>query len=351
MNLRNLRLIVTNYFSLEDLRTLCFDLDIRYDDLRGEGHSAKARELVLYLSHRGRLEELVVYIRRERPHLALDSILDHGDQLTPPPPDEQNVLKQQYQRFLKQIRRYLDRRQLIVFVGADLEDDLTGLPSRQQIADALADDEGLEVGQPLTAVAQQTMRHGNRRLFTDHISDMLRDAERHPQPLHKLLIGFVQQYQIETIVTNSYDDLLALAFRESMVEINHVVSDTNLQYASRANPTLIQLFGEWRQQPSLIVTEQDVSTLLNGRWPDKQEILTEMRQLFRRNAVLFIGYNLQDTAINLLFDNIAGSDNQLGSYAIWPDVPQPIAESWQTNRGLTVINSDPVLFLQTMLQP
>ena len=55
-------------FDREELRTLCFRLGVGYDDLRGEGHSARARELVLYMSRRtGGLERLRAAIEVARP--------------------------------------------------------------------------------------------------------------------------------------------------------------------------------------------------------------------------------------------------------------------------------------------
>ncbi len=55
-------------FDREELRTLCFRLGVNYDDLRGEGHSARARELVLYMSRRiDGLERLRAAIETERP--------------------------------------------------------------------------------------------------------------------------------------------------------------------------------------------------------------------------------------------------------------------------------------------
>jgi hypothetical protein len=75
-----------------------------------------------------------------------------------------------------------------------------------------------------------------------------------------------------------------------------------------------------------------------------------VRQQFRANSVLFIGYNLRDTAINILFDEIAGGQLQQQSFAIWSGLSDRARESWQNNRGLTVIDTDPVLFLQTLLR-
>jgi tetratricopeptide (TPR) repeat protein len=61
---------LTIHFDLEELRTLCFDLDVPYDDLRGEGRQAKARELILYLQRRGRLPHLVKAVVERRPEAA-----------------------------------------------------------------------------------------------------------------------------------------------------------------------------------------------------------------------------------------------------------------------------------------
>jgi hypothetical protein len=42
---------------------------VEYDDLAAAGRSDKARELIMYLARRGRLDELITLCRQERPHL------------------------------------------------------------------------------------------------------------------------------------------------------------------------------------------------------------------------------------------------------------------------------------------
>jgi formylglycine-generating enzyme required for sulfatase activity len=56
---RQLFTILCDRFDLEDLRTLCFLLEVSYDSLRGEGQAAKARELIAYAQRRGLLLALV----------------------------------------------------------------------------------------------------------------------------------------------------------------------------------------------------------------------------------------------------------------------------------------------------
>ena len=54
-------------FTLDELRSLCFELNIPYEDLGGEGLSGKARELLLWAERHGRLPELLAALRRARP--------------------------------------------------------------------------------------------------------------------------------------------------------------------------------------------------------------------------------------------------------------------------------------------
>ena len=62
-----LRRFIAAHYDAEEFRTLCFDLGVSYDELRGEGLSARVRELVLYLGRRERFEPLLQRLSRERP--------------------------------------------------------------------------------------------------------------------------------------------------------------------------------------------------------------------------------------------------------------------------------------------
>ena len=69
------RLLVTHY-DVEELRTLCFQLGIAYDDLPGTTKSGRARELLLFLQRRQRLPELVDRGKRERPEIPWPDLAD-----------------------------------------------------------------------------------------------------------------------------------------------------------------------------------------------------------------------------------------------------------------------------------
>lgn len=54
-------------FSLDDIRQICFDLDVTFDALPGQALGEKCRELYLYIERRGDLHRLVDACQHERP--------------------------------------------------------------------------------------------------------------------------------------------------------------------------------------------------------------------------------------------------------------------------------------------
>ncbi len=64
-----LHAILDEYFDEESLKTLAFELGVKYDDLAAQGATNKARELILYLKQRGRLPELAAVIQVARPEI------------------------------------------------------------------------------------------------------------------------------------------------------------------------------------------------------------------------------------------------------------------------------------------
>jgi hypothetical protein len=59
---------IDRLFNLEEVRTLCFDLGVDFDNVAGEGKSARIRELILQLARRDELPRLIDLVRQERPN-------------------------------------------------------------------------------------------------------------------------------------------------------------------------------------------------------------------------------------------------------------------------------------------
>ncbi len=64
-----------DHFSLDELKTLCFCLQVNFEELPGDGISGKAREIILYHQRRDLFDQLVAEIIKTRPNMALLSII------------------------------------------------------------------------------------------------------------------------------------------------------------------------------------------------------------------------------------------------------------------------------------
>ena len=71
---RKLRQMLIDLYDVSELRTLCVDLDIRYDDLPGDTITDKARELVSKLEREGRVPELIELGKESRPNASWDDL-------------------------------------------------------------------------------------------------------------------------------------------------------------------------------------------------------------------------------------------------------------------------------------
>ncbi len=57
---------IDQYFSFSEVRTLCFDLGVDYENIPGDHRSAFIRNLIVSLAKQNRLQELIDQVRQER---------------------------------------------------------------------------------------------------------------------------------------------------------------------------------------------------------------------------------------------------------------------------------------------
>jgi hypothetical protein len=86
--LAQLRENLVEYFILEELRTLCFDLGVDWDRLRGEEKEGKVTALLTLLDNTGRIPDLTERCARLRPNVLWTEILPPVPGLVKPVPDK-----------------------------------------------------------------------------------------------------------------------------------------------------------------------------------------------------------------------------------------------------------------------
>jgi hypothetical protein len=75
VNRKALRQLLTQHFNLSELRTLCFDLSIDYENLDGKGKETKVLALIEYAERYGRMDDLVAECRVLRPHVRWEDVV------------------------------------------------------------------------------------------------------------------------------------------------------------------------------------------------------------------------------------------------------------------------------------
>lgn len=66
-DLTQLRKMLVRHFNIAELRILCFDLGIDYEELEGGVKTTKVQDLILHLERRGKLQQLMDVAAEERP--------------------------------------------------------------------------------------------------------------------------------------------------------------------------------------------------------------------------------------------------------------------------------------------
>ena len=81
VDLRKLLKAINDTFNMDELRVLCFNLRVDFDNLQGSTKEQKAISLIQQFSRRNRTNVLVTAFREARPEVSLDEItVEEGDE-------------------------------------------------------------------------------------------------------------------------------------------------------------------------------------------------------------------------------------------------------------------------------
>jgi len=118
-HLTKLQRFLINHYSLDELKSLCFELDIEYENLGGRTRNNKSRELILHLGQNGRFDELFSQLETSRPRAFEHASFDTNRGSIQIYYDELNAFKKETQPFAEKLLRRigLEQRAGFVFLG------------------------------------------------------------------------------------------------------------------------------------------------------------------------------------------------------------------------------------------
>jgi hypothetical protein len=246
---------------------------------------------------------------------------------------------------LDSLKRARNRRMLALFIGADLPGEVTGVPSRAELAHDLARHYRLDEHLPLSEVAELVGQGRNRFEFTQFLVDAFPSGQQ-PTPFYQNVATLVKKYQLETIMTTCYDDSLRQAFYQANLRYTSVVREGDERYITPEIPTLIELYGNLQQKDTLVITASDHATLSRN----KRALIDEVHSAFRRNTVLILGYNLADSDFYSLLTEIRETRHARQIFAVWPGLPEQQVKMWE-GRGIIILAGDPLSALLEQIPP
>ncbi len=246
-------------------------------------------------------------------------------------------------QWLPAVAEHLAAGALVLFAGGDAPAAVAGVPSRQELADRLAQRAGIASGPTLAAVSQRLARRGQRWEFTDFLQRTLLTA---PAPLprwHTLLAALPAAH----FISAAYDDLLAQALRTAQRPFDHLLHGSQVAFRTPRTPGLIQLYGWVGQPDTLTVTENDHLQLWDN--PVKRPLLDRIRILLEEHHLLVVGQDLTDPTFQQLWSHTLARLGSLtpAAYAIVPNAAADLQTLW-ADRHLYILPADPLPLLEHM---
>lgn len=126
--------LLNDAFSLSELRALCFNLAVDFENLAGERKEDKARELLQLVQREGRLDELVEIGRQERPRHDWQEVFSQAELLYQSPSgyNDLAVLTEQLADQLRQTPGW-DKPVVVIVDGLDELADQLNQPNIKQV--------------------------------------------------------------------------------------------------------------------------------------------------------------------------------------------------------------------------
>lgn len=237
------------------------------------------------------------------------------------------------------------RGRLALFVGGDLPAEISGLPSKSELArqmavrfgQSLADDQ-----QPgLASVIQRAGRQRTRDVI-QFLKDQLENRAA-PRPFDNLLA----RLPVQTFITNRYDDRLEQAFQNARRVVQPVITDFDAGLLRRDQPVLVKLYGDLRQPQSLTLSEDDLYDLATT----KRDV-TRLVENALRNTCLFLCFDFASPDFLFLWREVLRTLGRLAPMAYaapaLPLTPEE-ATAWQ-DRNITVLDTSPLAVVQALAE-
>jgi NAD-dependent SIR2 family protein deacetylase len=237
--------------------------------------------------------------------------------------------------------------EVVLWAGAGLS-IYAGYPSGERLADLLYADltgserQAIKANLPLTNLADaiwqiKQSKHPLIKSLSKHIS-----KNPHSFEYHKKL---AQIPHIKTIITTNYDQLFEIAYGDNGQVL---ISSSSIPYIDKSKAQIFKAHGDFSEPDSIIIASQDYNRFF-GEAIHENTYWTVIRERMATKCILFIGYNLEDPNVDVIFNKITKElkDHSRECFLIAPSLPQYKID-YLSQRNIKYIDSTGEAFIDEL---
>ena len=225
--------------------------------------------------------------------------------------------------FEENLFQLISKGDVVLFVGAGLS-LYAGLPSGNQLSEFLY--EGL---------SKQEKKIINSNL---NLSDLAEEIYRIKGNTRNYIIQKLQEKillnkfssistheniskipHFRDIITTNYDQLFEESFKS---KLNIIYSDQQVAYSTNNKVNLFKIHGDLSVPDSIIITKSDYDNFFSNNKSDSV-LWNVIKERISTKNILFVGYNLEDSNIAVIFDKISKNlgSNRKECFFVSPNIP------------------------------
>lgn len=215
----------------------------------------------------------------------------------------------------------ISKGEVVLWAGAGLS-LYAGLPSgarlREILYEGLTSLEKEEVGREsnLSHLADEicTLK-GNRNYIIQTLKDTFR-RDFLSTKTHKIIS---QIPHFRNIITTNYDSLFERVYDSN--KLNIIFSDDHTPYIDDKKVNLFKIHGDLSAPNSIIITESDYNNFFS-KDTEQNTIWSVIKGIIATKSILFIGYSLEDTNVEVVFNKIREKigENRKECYFVAPNI-------------------------------
>ncbi|WP_116787288.1 SIR2 family NAD-dependent protein deacylase [Flavobacterium psychrotrophum] len=235
--------------------------------------------------------------------------------------------------------KHIRSEDVILWAGAGLS-LYAGYPSGTELKNIILNDlsqsEKTDINEnlPLTDLTEEycRLKLSSRNSLINILNKTFKDYTPLTTFLHEQIASIPH---FKTIVTTNYDSLFENAYHGRSEKIFH---SKHIPYLDKNKVHIYKIHGDLSDPDSIIITKDDYNKFFKSNL-ENNILWTSVKACIASKNILFLGYNLEDSNIQVVFDKIAEglSLNRKEAFFIAPNLPQSKI-NWLIQKGIHYIN-------------